>query len=93
MRRGFQETRQTLSPCNKEPSFLRVLGNNFFSFFAGAVEDGDGITTAFDVERQVAPHHCHTDDADLLLGHYILLSGVVTATYAVMLVKQIVSNN
>ncbi|STB73640.1 Uncharacterised protein [Citrobacter braakii] len=33
------------------------------------------ITTAFDVERQVAPHHCHTDYADLLLGHYILLSG------------------
>ncbi|WP_213054535.1 hypothetical protein, partial [Escherichia coli] len=26
------------------------------------------------------PHHCHTDNADLLLGHYILLSGVFAVT-------------
>lgn len=50
------------------------------SVFTGAVENGDGITTAFDVQRKVTPHHSHTDNPDLLLGHYILLSGVVTAT-------------
>ena len=67
--------------CVVRDQFLAcVFGNNFFGLFTGAVENGDGITTAFDVERQVAPHHCHTDNADLLLGHYLLLSGVVTAT-------------
>ena len=53
-----------------------ILGNHFFGLFTGAIENGDGITAAFDVERKVTPHHCHTDNPDLLLGHYILLSGV-----------------
>ena len=57
-----------------------ILGNHFFGLFTGAVENGDGITTTFDVQRKVTPHHCHTDNSDLLLGHYILLSGVVAAT-------------
>ena len=60
----------------------RVFGNNFFGLFTGAVENGDGITAAFDVQRKVTPHHSHTDNPDLLLGHYLLLSGVVTTTRA-----------
>ncbi|SSN10068.1 Uncharacterised protein [Klebsiella pneumoniae] len=44
-----------------------VFGNHFFGLFTGAVENGDGITTAFDVERKVAPHHSHTDNSNLLL--------------------------
>ena len=44
-----------------------VFGNHFFGLFTGAVENGDGITTAFDVQRKVAPHHSHTDNSNLLL--------------------------
>ena len=64
--------------CIVRNQFLAwVFGNHFFGLFTGAVENGDGITTAFDVQRKVAPHHCHTDNPDLLLRHYILLSGLV----------------
>ena len=74
--RRFERLNELLNGIVRNEFFARVLGNDFFGFFTRAVENGYGIATAFDVERQVAPHHCHTDNADLLLGHYLLLSGV-----------------
>ncbi|MGF2406579.1 hypothetical protein ACQUW1_06660, partial [Klebsiella pneumoniae] len=38
-------------------------------------------------------HHGHTDNPDLLLGHYILLSGVVTATRSQLKCDDYVSSN
>ena len=38
--------------CVVRDQFLaRIFSNHFFGLFTGAVENGDGITTAFDVER------------------------------------------
>ena len=67
MRRGVSRDSPNSFHRIVRNQFLPDFGNHFFRFLTGTVENRYGITTAFDVERKVAPHHCHTDDADLLL--------------------------
>ena len=79
--------------CVVRNQFLAwVFGNHFFGLFTGAVENGDGITTAFDVQRKVTPHYSHTDNPNLLLGHYKLLSTrIITVTVRIIHITLLVS--
>lgn len=67
--RFFQRFDKLFNGVIRRQILARVLSDHFVSFVARTVENGNGVTTALDVQREVAAHYRHADNADLLLGH------------------------